>query len=256
MQVRALHLGEKFEIAKVQKHFAVQTAYNDPLVVEYGKSQYAAFLRYGVVVLWNFTDGEVHKFVSEVDSFLINKFQHVLRENLVVEITDASDKFESNQIFLKELTPAKVAVVSLVLGRSIALEHHENQVNKVFTDFDPFILDLEKHGRSNIPAKLLLKRAAYAMRVRHATLNQFSLLDAPDVTWDSQELFELYSKASIEYDIENRYKLLEKRLTGIFRDVDFILQILEGRKSRLLELTIVFLILIEILIFAYEIWFR
>jgi uncharacterized Rmd1/YagE family protein len=69
-------------------------------------------------------------------------------------------------------------------------------------------------------------------------------------------LFELYSKASIEYDIENRYKLLEKRLTGIFRDVDFILQILEGRKSRLLELTIVFLILIEILIFAYEIWFR
>lgn len=81
-----------------------------------------------------------------------------------------------------------------------------------------------------------------------------SMLDTPDLVWDDTELCDFYKDLLEEYEIETRHKQLTYKLDIIMQHTEFILHFLEARSSFWLEVTIVVLIVIEILLFVYEIW--
>ena len=135
------------------------------------------------------------------------------------------------------------------------VEKTGNEVQRILDQFDPVIRSFESEGKTKLSTRQLLKMVGFAMNVRHLSTGSLALLDRPNAAWDDSGLSQLFDALSDEYEIDERYDILKEKLDIIFKNVEFILGFLDTRRSLMLEFTIVLLIVIEILIFGYEIWF-
>ncbi len=143
----------------------------------------------------------------------------------------------------------------MILSRSVALEYFENRVEKALAEFDPIMRSFEEKGKASFTTREMLKKVGFAMNIRHLSMASLAILDSPDITWDDIELNDFYNDLSEEFEIDDRYDILKEKLETIFKNVEFILGFIEGKRSIMLEFIIVVLIVLEILIFGYEIWF-
>lgn len=254
MQVRAIRVGQRIDTRKMQNEIGFRVSLKEPMVVEYAKNKYIVFFRYGVVVFWNCSDGETNEILSNLSPFIVGNVEVKEEEEVTVKM-GKTDEIKNNHIYVKELSAPRVALVSIVLGRSLVLDYFEGEVGSVVKEFDKVVNGFAENGRSNLPTRALLKKVGTAMSIQHTAVNQMAMLDRPEITWEHGSLDEFYTDLVEEYELEDRYDILSDKLKILFRSVEFILGYIESRRNMFLELTIVFLIMIEILIFFYEHFF-
>lgn len=254
MEVRAIRVGQRIDTRKMQNEIGFRVSLKDPLVVEYAKNKYIGFLRYGVVVFWNCGHGEINEILSKLNPFIIGNLEVKEEEEVTIKL-GKTDEIKSSYICVKEFDVPRVALVSIVLARSLVLDYFEGEVGAVVKEFDKVVNSFAENGRSNLPTRGLLKKVGIAMSIQHAAVNQMAMLDRPDITWEHSSLDQFYNDLAEEYQLEDRYEILSDKLKILFRSVEFILGYIESRRNLFLELTIVFLILIEVLFFLYEQFF-
>lgn len=252
MKVRAIHLGQRIDLRKLQSSLGLRVSFREPLVVEYAKNKFVSFFRYGVVVFWNLGDGEINEILLKINPFVVEPFQEKIEEIMLVKIAKAKDEIKNGNIFISDLRIEKVAIMSLVLSRSIVLDYFEREVGKVMNDIGIVINSFALNGKTSLSGKELLKKVGVAMSIKHLAVNQMAMLDKPDLIWDDKELDSLYSEIAEEYELDERYEILNDKLKMLFTSIEFILGYIDVRRSLFLEITIVFLIVFEIVIFLIE----
>lgn len=252
MKVRAIHLGQRIDLRKLQSSLGLRISFREPLVVEYAKNKFVSFFRYGVVVFWNLGDGEINEILLKINPFVIEPFQEKIEEAMVVKIAKAKDEIKNGNIFISDLRIEKVAIMSIVLSRSIVLDYFEREVAKVMNDIGIVINSFALKGKTFLSGKELLKKVGVAMSIKHLAVNQMAMLDKPDLIWDDKGLDNLYSEVAEEYELDERYEILNDKLKMLFTSIEFILGYIDVRRSLFLEITIVFLIVFEIVIFLIE----
>jgi uncharacterized Rmd1/YagE family protein len=119
-------------------------------------------------------------------------------------------------------------------------------------DFVDISKSYENSGRSKMNTKTLMKKLWFANNVKQSTIGQITFLDKPDLTWDNDELDELFNKASEYYELDDRYEVLKEKLGVIFDNAQFILDMINVQKSHFLEIIIILLILIEVVFYLGE----
>lgn len=252
MKVRAIHLGQRIDLRKLQSNLGLRISFREPLVVEYAKNKFVSFFRYGVVVFWNLGDGEINEILLKINPFVIEPFQEKIEEIMVVKIAKAKDEIKNGNIFISDLRIEKVAIMSIVLSRSIVLDYFEREVAKVMNDIGIVINSFALKGKTSLSGRELLKKVGVAMSIKHLAVNQMAMLDKPDLIWDDKGLDSLYSEVAEEYELDERYEILNDKLKMLFTSIEFILGYIDVRRSLFLEITIVFLIVFEIVIFLIE----
>ncbi len=248
MEVRALHLGQKINLRLLQEKLSLRPSFKDPFVVEYSNGKYVVVLKYGVVVFWGFPDGDINEFLGQLAPFITDKFNVPGEEFSEVVVNAVIDEVKENKVRLNGINAKKVALISLILGRSVALENFEDQVNKALSDFEEVIDSFAKSGRTKLSTRSLLKKVGLAMKIQYSAVNQMAMLDRPDMTWEDGGLDVFYNELAEEFEIEDRYVILNEKLKMLFRNVEFILDMLDGRRGTIMELIIIILILIEIVL--------
>lgn len=248
MDVRAYQTGEYLQRRAVQERYGGAVQLKDPLVVRHGEGKYAAYFRYGVVVLWGCDREEEKKLLAEVADAVRDPLPETVEERIEVDVREGPAFVTGKTVYIPKLDVSRIALISLVLSRSVALERHEVGITQAVREFEHAIADLERFGVVRISTRSILKRAGAAMSRRHAILHQIAMLDVPDLTWEDEALFALYKDLLTEYDIAERHGVLEQKLQMLFDYVNFILQYVEHRKTFWLEVIIVVLILVEILL--------
>lgn len=248
MEVRALHLGQKINLRLLQEKLSLRPGFKDPFVVEYSNGKFVVVLKYGVAVFWGFSDGDINEFLGQISPFIVDKFKVPGEEFSEISIQAQEDEVKENKIYLKGVNIKKVALISLILGRSVALENFEEQVNKALSDFEEVIDSFAKSGKSKLTTRSLLKKVGLAMKIQYSAVNQMAMLDRPDITWEDGGLDVFYNELAEEFEIEDRYVILNEKLKMLFRNVEFIVDMLDARRGTLMELIIIILILIEIVL--------
>lgn len=257
MKVQALHLGKKIHTKKFQDKLGLRPMHRDPLIYEYSSSKFVAVLKYGVIVFWDFSEGEINEFLSIAAEFVIDRFETPFEEDTEIKILKkGKNEIKNNQINLNATSLENIAVTSLIIGRSVALDYYDKAVEKALNEFDSVMKAFEEKGKTDLSGRELLKKVGFAMNVRHLVVTQLALLDKPELTWEDRQLDNFYNELSEDFEIEDRYAILNQKLESIFRNAEFILDYLNSSRSHTLEVIIVFLILIEIVIFFYEKFFE
>jgi uncharacterized Rmd1/YagE family protein len=74
------------------------------------------------------------------------------------------------------------------------------------------------------------------------------------VLWDRPDLERLYSRLENEYELKERTDALDRKLGVIAETATALTDIIDTERSRRLELIIVVLLIVEIVIAAYQIF--
>jgi uncharacterized Rmd1/YagE family protein len=253
MHLTAINVGEKFNLKKIPGALEIEPKFRDPMIFSYPKNRYAVFHSYGVVVLWNFSVHQSAELLKKINPYIIDPVDVLLNDEIDVISGKTKNVFKDDRILLSEITLEKIAIISMIISRSVALEFVEKEAEKVQKDFDTIITQFAEKGRYTKSTRGLLKKVGQAMKIQHMLVGSMAMLDKPDIAWEDSGLDSFYNELKKEYEIDERYLVLNEKLKIVFHNVDFILGLIEAKRNFMLEFVIGLMIFVEIVIFVWDI---
>lgn len=237
MKVLAMHLGQRIQVKRFTKNTDFDCLLKEPHLFEYEPKKWFALFRYGVVVMWNFS--------QEDQKSLMKRLKPYVEMALDIPMFEEMNPDEVKRF--GNLSPQKVRLGSTVLSRSVVMDYFEQKVDEILNLYMEVSRSLMTTGKAGMKTKTLLKQVGSVMSIRNAAVSQLSVMDKPDSTWEDSELDVLYTELEAEYELWDRFEVLNQKLEAIYKDSEFIIDALERRSMFIMELMIVLLFLYEVL---------
>lgn len=250
---RALLLGERIDTAGLERSDVIATT---PLTFRIGEGS-ATLFRYGVAVLIGLTPIQEDEILRGIRPRVVSPFT-VDDEAAMIEINLDKDDHVApgGPIAVRDLSPPRLLVIADALAKNIALGRDEREVSRVFEVIEPLAAELARSGRSPASRRQMLRTIGQALLVHHRMSGRVEVEDKPDVLWDHPELERLYARLVEEYELKDRAAAVARKLRVIGDTTRALTDIIDTERSVRLEATIVLLIVVEVLVTFYELFFR
>lgn len=228
-----------------------------PLVLPAGKAGLAMLFRYGAVVTFNLTPEEQAAFLAELQDRITEPLAkpEIEETSVFVSSPEADSIITTSGIGLYDLSLARLKVVAIVLARSVALARYEATMGGAFDLVEPLASHIEQETH-DWRMKDLLRHMSSVLLAQHKMVGRVEIQDKPELLWEQPELERLYLRLEAEYELRERNAVLERKLAVIARTAETIINLLHNRRSLRVEWYIVILIVIEIVLLAYEMWWK
>jgi uncharacterized Rmd1/YagE family protein len=254
LSARAVLLGERIDTAGLERSNVIATT---PLAFKVGEGCVVLF-RYGVAVLFGLSPIEEDEVLRGIRSRVIGPFERPDDDIAAIDIDPASEDqvAPGGPISVRDLTPPRLIVISDVLAKNVALARDEREVSEVFNKIEPLAAKLARSGRSPADRRQMLRTIGQALLVRHRMSERVAVEEKPDVLWDHPQLERLYARLADEYELRERATALGRKLRVIDETTHALTDLIDTQRSIRLEFTIVLLIVVEIVIAFYDLFFR
>ena len=255
LTARALLVAERIDTAGLERSDVISTT---PLAFRIGPSGYCVLFRYGVIVLVGLSPLEEDDIVRGLGARIIGRFARTEDETAVIEIDPKRDEqvAPGGPICVHDLSPPRLLVIADALAKNVALTRDEYEVRKVLELIEPFAAELARSGRPPSYRRQMLRTIGQALLVQHRMSGRVEVEEKPDVLWDNPQVERLYARLEDEYELKERAAALARKLRVIDETTHALTDIIDTARSIRLEATIVVLIVVEILIAFYELFFR
>jgi uncharacterized Rmd1/YagE family protein len=252
VSAHALNVGERINTVGFEKE-ALSAV---PLAIRVGKDGVAVLFRYGVAVLIGLSAADEVAFLQRLSSRIGGKRTPPEEETATIELADESEDqvAAGGPIQVRDMSLARLLVVSDALAKSVVLAHDERAVAKVFEIIEPFVRELASSGRARRNRRGVLKLIGDALLVQHNVSGRVAIAEKPDALWDRPDLERLYARLEDEYELVQRVETLNRKLAVVAETADTFADIIDTRRSLRLEIIIVLLIAFEIVIGFYQIY--
>jgi len=154
----------------------------------------------------------------------------------------------SGVLTLDRMTFERASVVALTVAQSAAMEYYDRIVDQMFAETDQLVDRLEKAGTVPLSTRPLHRFIGAAIGTRSEVLSTLHLLDRPDALWDDPGADAIYEQLRAEFDLVDRYTALELKLRAVQEALELLTDVARDRRLLLLEASVVFLILLEIIL--------
>jgi uncharacterized Rmd1/YagE family protein len=135
----------------------------------------------------------------------------------------------------------------LNVGQSVALDYFSQQTMQLLEETNRYTLKLEKYGKLDINTKSLLKFIGKVLNVKNRIIDSLYIIDTPEETWEDEYLHKIDSGLRVTFDLKIRFKELDYSLQIVKDNLDLFKDLMQHRRSNLLEIIIIVLILVEVL---------
>jgi len=252
---RALLLGERIDTSGLERSDLISTA---PLAFRVGSAGYAVLFRYGVAVLLGLSPIEEDEIMRGIRPRVTGPFAKIEDEVANIEISPERDDqvVTGGAITVKDLSPPRLLVIADVLAKNVALVRDEREVNKVLDLIEPFANRLAITGRAPYDRRNMLRLIGQALLVHHRISGRVAIEEKPDVLWDRPDLERLFARLEDEYELKERANALRHKLQVIEGTNRALTDIIDTERSARLEAIIVLLIVVEVLIGFYEVFYH
>lgn len=254
VEVHARYVAERIDIralslAEVAQH---------PLTVRAGEHGLAVIFRYGVVVFFDATEIEQAAFLDDLARFSSEHWQRPESEEAALRRRPGAVERAtgSGDVALRTFDVSRMQLVADVLAKSVVLAHYERAIAEAFGRIEPLAASLERHGQSPGTSAELLRHIGGALLIQARTLLRVEISDKPDLLWEQPDLEPLYARMADEYELDERYHELGRKLALIERTASTALELLQHDRALRVEWYIVILIVVEIVLSLYDIFFR
>jgi uncharacterized Rmd1/YagE family protein len=252
---RALLLGERIDTAGLERSDVISTT---PLAFRVGSGGYAVLFRYGVIVLLGLSPIEEDEVLRGIRPRLTGPYDKVEDEVATIEIApDHDDQVATGgSISVKDLTAPRLLVVADVLAKNVALVRDEREVARGLELIEPFATRLATTGRAPFNRRNMLRLVGQALLVHQRISGRIAVDEKPDVLWDRSDLERLYARLEDEYELKERANALRHKLDIVQETTRALTDIIDTERSTRLEAAIAVLIVVEVLIAFYDLFFR
>lgn len=250
LTARAVLLGERLDLKGLT---VAEGGLGDPLQLAATEGLVAFAFRWGAVTLVGGSPERQAQVVAELRPHLSRPLAEPVEESARITLGAAEDGVDpAGVIQLKDGSLARLALVADALAKSAALAHQEATLGATLDAMEPFATALSVSGRLGFSARALLRAVGEALAARSRATARVQADDKPDLLWDHPELGRLHERLVDEFELVERSTALDRKLTLIGEATTTMLSLVEARRSLVLEVAIVVLILIEVLNTFYE----
>jgi required for meiotic nuclear division protein 1 len=248
--VRALLLGGRLDVRGFEVEGAIATT---PLTVRV-EGGTALLFRYGVVVLADVPEDAERRFLESLRGRISDPCDPIETEQAVLRLrADADEQIDpSGTIHLREASPERLQVVASALSKSVVLGHYEARIAVAFDRLEPLAERLGRKGRVGSKVRDLLRQIGYVLQTQQLMVGRVEIGEKPEVLWDHPALERLYVRLEDEYELRERSQAIERKLELIHDSVGTLLELVQDKRSLRLEWYVIILILVEIILSAYE----
>jgi uncharacterized Rmd1/YagE family protein len=253
-RARAVLVAERIDLRgwKVDKRLA-----SNPLAVSVPGGGVAVLFRYGVVVFFDTTEAEQADFLAQSGSALSGALAAPETEDIEIHIDlRAREGVHDDKVVLASDEVERLQVIADILSKTVTLAWYEGRIAGAFELVEPLASKLQRTGRIGARARDLAKQIGAMLLSGHLMVGVAEVGEKPELLWDRPDLEGLFLRLEDEFEIKERLALLERKLNLISNTAQTLLQLQQSRHSLRLELYIVILIVVEILLTLYELFFR
>ncbi len=220
------------------------------VIYELGYTQKVFVFPFGTIVFFNVEDGYHKDYLKRLGITVSSDpfAKDYSKDDFVIRIEHNTLDVEIDFAILPDLELRKLLLIALLLAQSTALQLIEWQVERFLTESENMTKFLGRTGFVRRGRRHLLQFIGNGLSSRHKIVRQMSMLTRPDVTWESDELYELYdqmTKIDI-FDVEQRIANVDKMLDVSGDVTDLLLEVNHTRRSEILEVIVILLITIEV----------
>lgn len=253
MAARAWILGERIDVRAPRWRDALTVA---PTTVRVGKHGFGVLFRYGAVVLMEVNEQEERAFLTSLTENVTGRFDTPAVEEVSIIIDSERDErvTPTGEICLQAPTVERLQVVAHVLAKSALLGHYEMRLGRAFDQLEPLAERLRSGRHGQASGRELRRQLGEVLLAQTRTVGRAEVTEKPEITWDAPQLDRLYEHLSAEFELHERDLALSRKVELISDTTGTFLDLLQNRQSLRVEWYIVVLILIEILLFMYELF--
>jgi len=251
---RALLLGQGMELRRLNQ---VQLLSRDPTTIEVEGGGHAVLFRFGVAVLFDVPEGAEKRLLEQLRPFIHDPFASPAVEELDIRVVPgAEEQFLNSELVLQLVDIPRVQVVADILAKSAFLDYYEQHTSGAFDRIEPLAVRMQSAARLPRQAKRLMCHIGEVLLVQHHMVGRAQVGEKPDVLWENPELGRLWKRLESEYEIGERQIALERKLEMLSGTAETLLGMLQDRRTLRVEWYIVILIVVEIFLTLYELFFR
>ena len=247
--VRALLLGARIDTRNL-RNFA------EPETLALSGVGAAFVFRYGVLVLIGASAETERRFLEYLSGHVIEPLTAPETETAWIEIRADGDETVSadGHIRLKEASRERLQLTASVVARSVVLARDEGRIAEAFDRVEPLINELRIHGRAVMPIRRVMRSIGDVLAAQHRVVGRAQIGEKPDLLWDHPELDRLYGRLEAEFELSDRARAMERKLEVIGDAAEWLLDLVQDKRSLRLELAVIGLIGFEVVLNFYEFW--
>jgi uncharacterized Rmd1/YagE family protein len=253
--ISAHYLAKSLPLGLIEKRneLALMTKRRNALIFGRPQGQMMFVFSYGVVVLYGFDEKRAAKVLDQIAKYGEEPVEFRKKEEYAITIDPAGKiSVEFEHVVIDDPDPDLVYVIAEVLAQSVAIDYVEEKVNGIMRRFGNVTEGLEKGGRIRVRNSEVLKTIGAGRSITQYVIAQMSLLDKPDSTWEDRDVETAFVGMRKMFELEDRFKALEFRLNFIQDTTELVLDVLQNRKSNMLEWAIIYLFIIDLVLVGYE----
>jgi len=198
--------------------------------------------RYEIIVVQD------KKELKEILGELKNKMREL--ENKRIIVTDSACILKGVRLN-RDVTK----IVTFTLAQSLALERIEKDVDAAL-DKAQNILERFEKSRVLFRIKPAVKSLISVLRTRFDAISDVMVLEKPEILWEEPELDVLYEELRDIFEIDERFRAVDKKLEDILEMGQIISDLASASRELLLESLIILLIIVEIILTLAEYFFK
>ena len=249
LRVRALLLGERLDQRGLPREGA-PTVDPVPLATPEGFTAFA--FRWGAVVFVGADAAQEAAVIDMLKPRLTNALARPIEETAMIATGAEQDGVDPDGVIrLRDLAPARLAVVADALAKSAALAHQEMLLTEALDRMEPIVTTLRTEGRLVASSRALHRQIGHALAARSRTTARVEAEDKPELLWDHPALERLHARLADEYELKERSDALDRKLTLISDTTEGVLSLIHGRRALGLEVAVVVLVGIEV---VFTLW--
>lgn len=215
----------------------------------------AILFRYGAVVAFDMKPGEKELILDYCSASVITPYVELIEEKQAIVLTDGVhlEGVYNSVLHLNEAFREHFELIAEVLARSVKLDKHERILAERFEDVKPVALSLIQQGKGHTD-KELLRYIGLNLLSEYELAARVEVMEKPSMLWENPELEQLYSQLVEEFELIDRQRILNQKLSLLSRTIEVYLDVLQHRHGHKLEWYIIILISTEIALQLYELF--
>ena len=223
------------------------------VVASYEGDRWIVAYDFGAIVFVN-VDAEMQRTVLEAYASSAKDDRETTEESISLVIDPAvPQETRFDRVVVPALGREVVEIVSFVLAQSAAMEYYERDVDQIFVGLRKASATIAEKGTFHGSEKDMLRFVGSAMITRNEIISTLALLDTPQLAWNAEPLDKLFRALRDLFEIEDRYRALDHKLTVVQDNLSIFVDLTQRRRGLYLELAVLLLIAVEVVLFIWQI---
>ena len=248
MKVNAYQYAESIDVKTFKSDFTVEVNYSssDELFFKMEDGRYVYVFKYGVICFLNYDAVKIAEFFKLIKQYSKNPIENKLFEEFLIETDCKQNSFGYNKVEITKSDSDTLRLIMLNVSHSVALDYYSDQSDILLEGTNHQIQYLENKGKLNISGNNLRRYIGRTLNLKNKISQNLYIFDSPPETWEDENLNKIDIGLKKTFDLQIRYRNIQEDLQIIKENLELFKDLMQYKKSNLLEWIVILLILIEV----------